>query len=184
VGHRGFSGLDGNTHRHNRSVSAASVSGEPDREYYRGGVMTLVNGYRTFVAPLTGMGGGRLFIPGTCSSRRSKRCVPWRSSGRRGRGQRLKPELACRSNQQAKCDGSSRSPVRAPDARFSRSAVAPARDGDHRRPPICAEAPRRLERRKLLLRRHAFIRCAARKLSSKYGCGREAEAFEATCCER
>src|SRR5882757_4157461 len=36
MGPGGFSGLDGNTHRHDCGVSTASVESEPDGEYHRG----------------------------------------------------------------------------------------------------------------------------------------------------
>jgi hypothetical protein len=36
MGFNGFSGLDGNTHRHDSGVSTASVSSEPAGEYHRG----------------------------------------------------------------------------------------------------------------------------------------------------
>ena|ERR1035438_4091034 len=52
-----------------------------------GGIVTLVNSFLTFVPPLAGWGGRPLFLS-TCSSRRSKLCAPWSSSGRRGFGQR------------------------------------------------------------------------------------------------
>ncbi len=53
-----------------------------------------------------------------------------------------------RSHRQARGDGLSGTSVGAPNARVSRSAVAPAAGGDHRRPPTPAPPPRSFERRK------------------------------------
>ena len=52
-----------------------------------GGVLTLTNGFLTFVPPLVGWA-GRLLFQSTCSSQRSKLWPPRSSSGRRGLGQR------------------------------------------------------------------------------------------------
>jgi hypothetical protein len=51
-----------------------------------GSILTLVNGFLTFVAPLVGLA-GRLLLQSTCSLQPSKLCVPRSSSGRRGPGQ-------------------------------------------------------------------------------------------------
>src|SRR3954451_24430432 len=50
-----------------------------------GSIVTLVNGFLTFVPPLAGWAGRPLFLS-TCSSQRSKLFAPWSSSGRRGIG--------------------------------------------------------------------------------------------------
>ena len=52
-----------------------------------GGILTLVNGFLTFIPPLAGWG-GRLLFQSTCSSQRSKLWQPRSSSGGRGPGQR------------------------------------------------------------------------------------------------
>ena len=57
-----------------------------------GAILTLVNGFLTFVPPL--VGAGRPLFLSTCSSRRSKLYAPRSSSGRRGLGQRLKPAVS------------------------------------------------------------------------------------------
>jgi hypothetical protein len=58
-----------------------------------GGIMTLVNGFLTFVLPLTNGAFRDPVYPGTCSSRPSKLYAPWSSSGRRGLGQRSSQQL-------------------------------------------------------------------------------------------
>ena len=62
-----------------------------------GGVMTLTNGFLTFVLPLTNGDFRDPFFQRTCSSRRSKLCAPRSSSGRRGLGQG--PQLSPRKGQ-------------------------------------------------------------------------------------
>jgi len=52
-----------------------------------GAILTLVNGFRLLSVP------GRPLFLNTCSSRRSKLYVPRSSSGKRGLGQGLKPQL-------------------------------------------------------------------------------------------
>ena len=54
-----------------------------------GAILTLVNGFLTFVPPFVGGTGRPLFLS-TCSSRRSKLYAPRSSSGRRGLGQGLR----------------------------------------------------------------------------------------------
>ena len=56
-----------------------------------GGVMTLVNGFLTFVPRLWPDGAGRPLFLSTCSSGQLKLFAPWSSSGRRGLGQGVKP---------------------------------------------------------------------------------------------
>jgi len=51
-----------------------------------GTLLTLINGFLTFVAPLLGWGRPPP-LPSTCSSQPSKLYAPWSSSGRRGLGQ-------------------------------------------------------------------------------------------------
>ena len=56
MGSDGFSGLDGNTHRHDCGVSTASLRANRLANIIAGGIITLVNGFLTFVPPLAGWG--------------------------------------------------------------------------------------------------------------------------------
>ena len=53
MGSAGFSGLDGNTHRHDCGVSTTPFRANRLANIIAGGFMTLVNAVLTFVLPLT-----------------------------------------------------------------------------------------------------------------------------------
>ncbi len=56
MGFDGFSGLDGNTHRYDSGERLLPFRANRLANIIAGGVLTLVNGFLTFVAPLLGWG--------------------------------------------------------------------------------------------------------------------------------